>query len=116
MCVPKEHSQVVEIRGRRGHGAIEAPSAARIRAFRDFLSEDEADDRLRRQGNSGTRRGHAAFRELKKITDTKSALIKEYADGYGSLTDEQVDSLIRRRLDSDIGKRCKGVEYLSRLF
>ena len=96
MCVPKEHSQVVEIRGRRGHGAIEAPSAARIRAFRDFLSEDEADDRLRRQGNSGTGRGHAAFRELKKITDTKGALIKEYADG------EQADSLIRRWPDSDI--------------
>ena len=40
--------------------------------------------------------------ELKKITDTKSALIKEYAEGYGSLTDEQADSLIRRWLDSDI--------------
>jgi hypothetical protein len=40
--------------------------------------------------------------EFKKITDTKSALIKEYADGYGSLTDEQADSLIRRWLDSDI--------------
>ena len=40
--------------------------------------------------------------ELKKITDTKNALIKEYADEYGSLTDEQADSLIRRWLDSDI--------------
>jgi hypothetical protein len=40
--------------------------------------------------------------ELKKITDTKSAPIKEYAEGYGSLTDEQADSLIRRWLDSDI--------------
>ena len=40
--------------------------------------------------------------ELKKITDTKNALIKEYAEGYGSLTDEQADSLIRRWLDSDI--------------
>lgn len=40
--------------------------------------------------------------EFKKITDIKSALIKEYADGYGSLTDEQADSLMQRWLDSDI--------------
>jgi hypothetical protein len=40
--------------------------------------------------------------ELNKITDIKNALIQEYADGYGSLTDEQADSLIRRWLDSDI--------------
>jgi hypothetical protein len=40
--------------------------------------------------------------ELKKITCTKNALIKEYAEEYGSLTDEQADSLIRRWLDSDI--------------
>ena len=40
--------------------------------------------------------------ELKKIRDTKNALIKEYAEEYGSLTDEQADSLIRRWLDSDI--------------
>ena len=40
--------------------------------------------------------------ELKKITYTKNALIKEYAEVYGSLTDEQADSLIRRWLDSDI--------------
>lgn len=40
--------------------------------------------------------------ELKKITDAKNALIKEYAEEYGSLTDEQADSLIGRWLDSDI--------------
>jgi len=40
--------------------------------------------------------------ELKKITYTKNALINEYAEEYGSLTDEQADSLIRRWLDSDI--------------
>ena len=40
--------------------------------------------------------------ELKKIADTKNSLIKEYAEEYGSLTDEQADSLIRRWLDSDI--------------
>jgi hypothetical protein len=37
-----------------------------------------------------------------KINETRSALIKEYGDGYGSLTDEQADSLIRRWLDADI--------------
>jgi hypothetical protein len=116
MRVPNEHSQVVEIRGRRVHGAIEAPSAARIRAFRDFLSEDEADERLRRQGNSGTGRGTELFVSSRKSRTQKAQPIKEYADGYGSLTDEQADSLIRRWLDSDIGKRCKRVEYLSRLF
>jgi len=40
--------------------------------------------------------------ELKRITDTKNALIKEYVEDYGSLTDEQADSLILRWLDSDI--------------
>src|SRR4029453_19064733 len=116
MRVPNEHSQVVEIRGRSVHGAIEAPSAARIRAFRDFLSEDEADERLRRQGNSGTGRGAEFFVIPRKAPIQKAQPIKEYAGGYGSLTDEQGDSLIRRWLDSDIGKRCKRVEYLSRLF
>jgi Spy/CpxP family protein refolding chaperone len=40
--------------------------------------------------------------QLRRITDTKTALIKEYGDAYGSLTDEQADSLIRRWLDADI--------------
>ena len=40
--------------------------------------------------------------ELKKITYTKNALINEYAEEYGSLTDEQADNLIRRWLDTDI--------------
>ncbi len=40
--------------------------------------------------------------DLGKINDTRTALIKEYADGYGTLTDEQADSLIRRWLDADI--------------
>src|SRR5215470_17406386 len=47
-------TQVVEISGEEVAGVMEAADVARIRAFRDFLSEDEADDRLRRQGNSGT--------------------------------------------------------------
>jgi hypothetical protein len=37
-----------------------------------------------------------------KINDTRTAIIKEYSDGYGTLTDEQADSLIRRWLDTDI--------------
>ncbi len=37
-----------------------------------------------------------------KIGDTRASLIKEYSDGYGTLTDEQADSLIRRWLDADI--------------
>jgi hypothetical protein len=37
-----------------------------------------------------------------KITETRAAIIKEYSDGYGTLTDEQADSLIRRWLDTDI--------------
>lgn len=40
--------------------------------------------------------------EFGKINDTRTDLIKEYADGYGSLTDQQADSLIRRWLDTDI--------------
>ena len=47
-------TQVVEISGEEVAGVIQATDVARIRAIRDFLSEDEADDRLRRQGNSGT--------------------------------------------------------------
>ena len=40
--------------------------------------------------------------EVEKINDTRTALIKEYSDDYGTLTDEQADSLIRRWLDTDI--------------
>jgi hypothetical protein len=40
--------------------------------------------------------------EFGKINDTRTAVIKEYADEYGELTDEQADNLIRRRLDTDI--------------
>ncbi len=37
-----------------------------------------------------------------KINETRATIIKEYSDGYGSLTDEQADNLIRRWLDTDI--------------
>lgn len=39
--------------------------------------------------------------ELTKIGDQKYALIKEYADGYGNLTDGQALSLINRSLALD---------------
>jgi hypothetical protein len=37
-----------------------------------------------------------------KITQARSTIIKEYSDGYGTLTDDQADGLIRRWLDTDI--------------
>jgi hypothetical protein len=32
----------------------------------------------------------------------RTALVEEYANEYGTLTDEQADSLVRRWLDTDI--------------
>ena len=40
--------------------------------------------------------------ETEKINETRAAIIKEYSDEYGTLTDDQADSLIRRWLDADI--------------
>jgi hypothetical protein len=37
-----------------------------------------------------------------KINDARTAIIKEYSDEYGTLTDDQADNLIRRWLDTDI--------------
>jgi len=37
-----------------------------------------------------------------KINETRTTIIKEYSDGYGMLTDDQADNLIRRWLDTDI--------------
>lgn len=39
--------------------------------------------------------------ELTKISDQKTALIKEYADQWGSITDEQASNLITRALAVD---------------
>jgi hypothetical protein len=50
--------------------------------------------------------------EFGKINDTRTALIKEYADGYGSLTDQQADSLIRRWLDTDIAASALRQKYV----
>jgi hypothetical protein len=40
--------------------------------------------------------------ETEKINDARAAIIKEYSEEYGTLTDAQADSLIRRWLDTDI--------------
>ena len=40
--------------------------------------------------------------ETEKINETRAAIIKEYSDEYGTLTDDQADNLIRRWLDTDI--------------
>lgn len=40
--------------------------------------------------------------ETEKINDARAAIIKEYSDEYGTLTDDQADNLIRRWLDADI--------------
>ncbi|HET8922969.1 MAG TPA: hypothetical protein VFN26_08240 [Candidatus Acidoferrum sp.] len=40
--------------------------------------------------------------ETEKINDTRTAIINEYSDEYGTLTDDQADNLIRRWLDTDI--------------
>ena len=40
--------------------------------------------------------------EFGKINDARAALVKEYSDEYGTQTDEQADSLVRRWLDVNI--------------
>jgi len=40
--------------------------------------------------------------DFAKINDTRAALVKEYSEEYGTQTDEQADSLVRRWLDADI--------------
>src|SRR5258708_18959949 len=40
--------------------------------------------------------------ETGTINDTRAAIIKEYSDEYGTLTDGQADNLIRRWLATDI--------------
>ena len=40
--------------------------------------------------------------DFAKINDTRAALVKEYSEVYGTQTDEQADSLVRRWLDVDI--------------
>lgn len=40
--------------------------------------------------------------ETEKINDARTAIIKEYSEEYGTLSDDQADNLIRRWLDTDI--------------
>jgi hypothetical protein len=40
--------------------------------------------------------------DMGKINDTRTAIIKEYSEKYGTLTDDQADNLIRRWLDTDL--------------
>ena len=40
--------------------------------------------------------------DMGKINDTRTAIIKEYSEEYGTLSDDQADILIRRWLDTDI--------------
>ena len=37
-----------------------------------------------------------------KINEARTTIIEEYSEGYGTLTDDQAESLIRRWLDTDI--------------
>ena len=50
--------------------------------------------------------------ELSKIGDQKTALIKEYAEQWGNLTDEQASSLVKRSLAEDEQIAQLRVKYL----
>ena len=50
--------------------------------------------------------------ELTKIGDQKTALIKEYADQWGTMTDEQASSLINRSLAVDEQVAQLRVKYM----
>jgi len=39
---------------------------------------------------------------MSKISDTRTAILKEYSEEYDTLTDDQADNLIRRWLETDI--------------
>jgi hypothetical protein len=51
--------------------------------------------------------------ETEKINDARTAIIKEYSDEYGTLTDAQADSLIRRWLDTDIEQTKLRQQYVA---
>ncbi len=50
--------------------------------------------------------------ELTTINDTKYALIKEYASNWGSVTDEQAASLVKRSLATDEAVAQLRLKYL----
>jgi hypothetical protein len=56
--------------------------------------------------------------EAERINDTRTAIVKEYSEEYGTLTDDQADNLIRRWLDTDIEQTklagCRQVQSAER--
>ena len=50
--------------------------------------------------------------ETERINDTRTAIIKEYSEDYGTLTDDQADNLIRRWLDTDIEQTTLRQRYV----
>jgi hypothetical protein len=50
--------------------------------------------------------------DMGKINDTRAAIIKDYSEEYGILTDDQADSLIRRWLDTDIEQTKLRQQYV----
>jgi hypothetical protein len=50
--------------------------------------------------------------DMGKINDTRTAIIKEYSEDYGTLTDDQADNLIRRWLDTDIEQTKLRQQYV----
>src|ERR1700722_5946214 len=50
--------------------------------------------------------------ETERINETRTAIIKEYAEDYGTLTDDQADNLIRRWLDTDIEQTKLRQQYV----
>ena len=53
--------------------------------------------------------------DLSKLNDTRIALIKEYADNYGALTDAVADTLARRALDLETRRTELKAKYYDRL-
>jgi len=51
--------------------------------------------------------------ETERINDTRTAIIKEYSEEYGTLTDDQADNLIRRWLDTDIEQTKLRQQYVA---
>jgi hypothetical protein len=50
--------------------------------------------------------------ETERINDTRTAIIKEYSEDHGTLTDDQADNLIRRWLDTDIEQTSLRQRYV----
>jgi predicted unusual protein kinase regulating ubiquinone biosynthesis (AarF/ABC1/UbiB family) len=50
--------------------------------------------------------------ETERINNTRTAIIKEYSEDYGTLTDDQADNLIRRWLDTDIEQTKLRQQYV----